>query len=179
MAAGSRARRRHGGGQQGARDGMGGDQGDGGALRRTELPQRDGAQPDREDQGRDAIGTDPRVAHDLELAGPVPAAAEAVRHIGEPVLVQGPGEQHGRRDGDQARDQPRKTEHRGEPERAGAGQANPRADQRIGPRGARHVGRLAGREAAQGHPGQKARGGLEVGRPFQQGGGQVIGAHQP
>ena len=50
--------------------------------------------------GRRPISADAAVAHDLQAALPGRAAAETVRHIGEPVLVERPGGQRRGRDGE-------------------------------------------------------------------------------
>src|SRR3954447_21568808 len=54
------------------------------------------AQAERQDQRADAIGADPAVAHDLELALAGAAAAEPVGGIGKAVLVQRAGDEGGR-----------------------------------------------------------------------------------
>ncbi len=53
-----------------------------------EARQRADPQQDRQHQRADAVSADPAVAHDVELAFARPAAAEAVRGVGEAVLMQ-------------------------------------------------------------------------------------------
>ena len=64
--------------------------------------QQRGARHDGEAERQRAIGADPAVLHDFEAGLAGVAAAEAVRHIGEAVLVEG-ARQHSR---DRQREQP-------------------------------------------------------------------------
>ena len=67
--------------------GMGGDQCERHRPGAGEARERADAQQQRQRQRAGPIGADPAVAHDLELAFAVAAAAETVERVGEPVLV--------------------------------------------------------------------------------------------
>ena len=98
-------------------------------------------------QRHDAIGAAAAVAHDLELALFGCAAAEAVRRVGKPVLVQAAGDERGGRDGERGRrrrgGRPKPS---AEPIDQRAERADHRADDREGPCGLRQVRRAGLRQ---------------------------------
>ncbi len=79
------------------------DQGEARINRLAHRDERGGAQPDAQHQRQDAKGAEPAVAHDLELARRVAAAGEPVGGVGEPVLVQAPGQCDPGEDGEERR----------------------------------------------------------------------------
>ena len=154
-AAGSSCQSAH---DRGARNRFGRDQRKRGPERAAgrEARQRADAEKDGEDQRRDAIGADPAVVHDLELALRRGPAAEAVDRIGEAVLVQAVGEDH--------RGQHREAGGRSIRSRRG-GARRPEPRRRRGRRARRRPGRRAprgGNRAARVAPGRSRRAGTRV-----------------
>src|SRR5208337_4565990 len=114
------------------------------------------AKDERERQGDRAIGADAAVTHDLKLARAISAAAEAVRDVRKPVLVQGAG----RRDESGGREnrakQRRQRQHPPRPQSARPDETDDRARDGRRPGEAVEVERLAfGRR--QGQPGEEAQ----------------------
>ena len=136
---------------------------------RSERRERGDPGEQRQAKRQHPEGADAAVLHDGELRGRVGAAAEPVRHVGEPVLVQGAGEE------DRAADRGGRGEEmrQAEPERDciqyTAGEPDERARHRKEPRGAREIAAGAADRAAREEPER----GADVGEP---GGGVVTTA---
>ena len=99
----------------------------------AEVRQRGDAQNEGQNERADAIGADPAVTHDLELALARRAAAEAVGDVGQSVLVQGAGNGHGGRNRKRRGGQRRQMQALRNPIDAGADQPDRGADNRRGP----------------------------------------------
>ena len=141
----------------GARNGFGRDQRQGRpeGADGSEAGERRDAEEDREDERGDAESADPAVVHDLELPLRGRPAAEAVDGVGEAVLVQAAGQDHGREHRERRGDQGRLAEPTATTERRRrrAPTARRRAGRPAPPR--RKSGRAGGRGA---EPGRRQRG---------------------
>src|SRR5262249_20758748 len=98
----------------------------------------------REHESTSAVGTDSAVAHDLELLFACRSSAEAIERVGETVLMQATGDEHGRRDSEQRRDEWTKIELEADPVDEPGQEADPGADDRKAPACPCHVGAFAG-----------------------------------
>ena len=121
--------------------------------------------PDREDQRQRPKGTDPGIAHDIELALALEAAGEPVGRIAQAVLMERAGEQRGRADREQAAGERRQPEPGAHQVSGRAGNPDKGAGDWVGPGGARQIQlngvRVMGHRQARQH----AEGGLHVDPP--------------
>ena len=127
------------------------------------LAERADAQEERQHQPAGPIGADAAVAHDLELALAVAAAAETIERIGEPVLMQGAGYEEGRGDRERRADERRQIEREGEPIGRCTEETNERADHRQRPAGTRDVRALDRGRVRQRNPGGKQHADPKIG----------------
>ena len=114
---------------------MGGDQRQPDENRIADRRDRGRAQSDAEHQRDDAVSAMRAVAHDRELALAIPAAAEPVGRVGEPVLVQRAGRGDAGGDREQRGRPDRQAEQPGDKKRDGAQRADAASDQRESPAG--------------------------------------------
>ena len=139
-------------------------------------------QRQRQHERRSAIGADPGVTHDLELALDRRPAAEPVRDIGQGILVHGSGRDDERRSRKHGRRPGRKREAERDQEGDGAGRADQRPGDRQRRREIRHhrrpvrVGLLE--SGGNGKAGPEANGPGDRGEIGRHGGSAPIGERQ-
>ena len=129
--------------------------------RRHQGGERAPAQHQRQHERRRPVGAEAAVAHDLELAGTVAAAAEAVRHIGQPVLMEASGQRQRRGKRERGSRQPGKPERRRRPIDERSDAAHQRACKRQSPGRARESAG-GGRDIADGQAGAERDAAPEV-----------------
>ncbi len=112
---------------------MGGNEGRCGERRVGEAGDGSHAQHEGKDERRGAVSADLAVAHDLELALRRPARAEAVRGVGQTVLMQAAGDQKRGRDGENPAHEGMETERMHQPVDERAEGAHAGADDRERP----------------------------------------------
>ena len=146
---------------------MGGNENRGRCRGRGNAGERRRAQQERHRQRAGAIGPDPAVAHDLELAF-ARSPAESVGDVREPVFMQAPGHDQGRRDRQAGGGERRQAGQTSEPIDRGGDQADDRARDRERPAGAGEIGAGDGCRMRDRQPGAEQHRGLEIARELLQ-----------
>jgi hypothetical protein len=132
----------------------------------TQAREHANAQHERQHQRADAVSADAAVTHDLQLALARRPAAEAVGHIGEPILMQGTSHRHGRHDGKRGGRKVRHMQDVHQPIDGCADSSDCTPDDRRRPQRARHVAFDDRGRRRKRHPRQEDRANVEFGGPL-------------